>query len=92
MDSAQSLEKNKCSMPNSIGDVPNCRIIIDCTEFLIEILRKDLNAAATSYSNYKSRLTARYLIRVAPNGVITFVSEGYPGSTSDTVVTDQSKS
>ena len=57
------------------------------TEFLIETPRKDLNAAATSYSNYKSRLTAKYLIGVAPNGAITFVSEGYPGNTSDKFVT-----
>ena len=49
-----------------------------------------MEAAATSYSNYKHRLTAKYLIGVAPNGSITFVSDGYPGSTSDKVVTDQS--
>eukprot|EP00795_Rhopilema_esculentum_P010116 gene10116-18778_t len=71
-------------------DIPNCRIIIDCTEFQIETPRKNLEAAATSYSNYKHRLTAKYLIGVTPNGSITFVSDGYPGSTSDKVVTDQS--
>jgi len=91
MDSVPSLEKNKCSMPNSFEELSNCRIIIDCTEFLIETPRKDLEAAAASYSNYKSRLTAKFLIAVAPNGSITFVSEGFPGSTSDKVVTDQSK-
>ena len=78
-------------MPNSFEELSNCRIIIDCTEFLIETPRKDLEAAAASYSNYKSRLTAKFLIAVAPNGSITFVSEGFPGSTSDKVVTDQSK-
>ena len=89
MDSVPSLEKNKCSMPNSFRDLSNCRIIIDCTESQSETSRKDLNAAATSYSNYKSRLTAKYLIGFFPNGAITFVSEGYPRSTSDKVVTEQ---
>eukprot|EP00795_Rhopilema_esculentum_P009838 gene9838-18415_t len=46
-------------MPESSKDIPNCRIIIDCTEFRIETLRKDLEAAATSYSNNKQRLTAK---------------------------------
>ena len=58
---------------------------------MIETPRKDLEAASASYSNYKHRLTAKYLIGVAPNGAVTFVSDGYPGSTSDKVVTDQSR-
>ena len=48
-----------------------------------------MEAAAVSYSNYRHRLTSKYLIAVAPNGTITFVSDGHPGSTSDKVVTDQ---
>ena len=32
----------------------------------------------------------KYLVGVAPNGVITFVSQGFPGSTSDKMVTAQS--
>ena len=78
-------------MPETFGGISNCRIILDCTEFFIETPRKDLHAASTSYSNYKHRLTAKYLIGVAPNGAITFVSQGYPGSTSDKMVTDHSK-
>ncbi len=85
-----SPEKNKSSMPDSFADITNCRVRIDCTEFQIEISRKDLRAAAVSYSNKKNRLTAKYLIGVAPNGAITFVSKGCPGSTSGKVVTDQS--
>ena len=90
LDQLPSITKNRCSMPESFKDIPNCRIIIDCIEFEIETPRKDLEAAAISYSNYKHRLTAKYLIGVAPNGSITFVSDCYPGSTSDKVVTDQS--
>ena len=32
----------------------------------------------------------QYLIGVAPNGAITFVSDGYTGSSSDKMVTDDS--
>ena len=85
------LEKNCGSMPNTFGGISNCRIILDCTEFFIETPRQDLHAASASYSNYKHRLTAKYLIGVAPNGAITFVSNGFPGSTSDKMVTDHSK-
>jgi len=91
MDKMPSIEKNKSAMPESFADIPNCRAMIDCTEFYMHTPRKDLEAAAVSYSNYKHRLTAKYLIAVAPNGTITFVSDGYPGSTSDKVVTNQSQ-
>ena len=87
MDTIPTLEKNKCSMPNSFGDISNCRIILDCTEFFIETPRKDLDAASCSFNNYKHQLTAKYLVGVAPNGAITFVSNVYPGSTSDKMVT-----
>ena len=89
MKNVPSLAKNQSSMPESFGDFSNCRIILDCTEFPLSAPRKDLEAANLVYSNYKHNLTAKYLIGVAPNGAITFVSEGYPGSTSDKVVTQE---
>ena len=36
-----------------------------------------------TFSAYKQRNTFKGLVGVAPNGVITFVSSLYPGSTSD---------
>ena len=36
-------------------------------------------------------MTAKYLIGVSPNGAITFISNGFPGSTSDKIVTQQSQ-
>ncbi len=83
-------EKNKCSLPESFSDIANCRVIIDCTEFKIATPRSDLQAACTSYSNYKHNLTGNFLIGVSQNGVITFVSDALLGSTSDKVVTDKS--
>ncbi len=90
MNEIPSLEKNRSSLPSSFGDIANCRIILDCTEFKIEAPRKDLEAAISSYSIYKHNKTAKFLIGVAPNGAITFVSKGFPGSASDKVITDQS--
>ena len=90
MNSLPSQEKNNCSLSESFGDISNCRVIIDCTEFWIATPRSDLQAAVTTYSNYKHNLTAKCLIGVAPNGAITFVSDAFPGGTSDKVITDQS--
>eukprot|EP00795_Rhopilema_esculentum_P003949 gene3949-15280_t len=83
-----SLAKNQGSMPESFGEFTNCRVIIDCTEFRITTPRQDLNAASASYSNYKHNLTGKFLIGVAPNGTITYVNDGYPGNTSDKVLTE----
>ena len=83
-------KKNKYSMSEAFGSITNCRVIIDCTEFRISSPRKDLSAASATYSNYKHFLSAKYLIGVAPNGAISFVSHGFPGSTSDKIVTNES--
>ena len=89
MNEIPSLTNNQSSLPDTFGDFTNCRLIIDCTDFRITTPRQDLNAATTSYSNYKHNLTNKFPIGVAPNGTITFVSPGFPGSTSDNVVTEE---
>lgn len=82
-----STAKTKTSMPSSFADFPNCRIIIDCTEINIDSPRSDLDALSATYSNYKSSHTAKFLVGVAPNGTIIFVSEAYSGNTSDKFIT-----
>lgn len=57
-------------------------MIIDCTEVSCDI-PKQLDQQKLTYSNYKHRNTLKGLIGIAPNGVITFVSKLYTGSTSD---------
>jgi len=66
-------------------------VITDCTEFQIETPRRDLEAAGQSFSNYKHYFSAKYLIGVAPNGAITFISGGFPGSARDKMITNESR-
>ncbi|XP_065652898.1 uncharacterized protein LOC136080212 [Hydra vulgaris] len=49
------------------------RVILDCTELFIE--------------NYKHKITGKGLIRIAPNGAITFVSDLYCGRFLDKQMT-----
>lgn len=63
--------------------------IIDCFEIHIE-KRSDLSASAQCYSTYKSANTMKYLLAVSPHGSVTFISNGWPGHTSNTFVMDNS--
>lgn len=68
----------------------HCVCIIDCFEVFIEQPR-DLKARAQTYSSYKSHNTMKYLIAIAPQGVITFISKGWGGRTSDVHITGNSE-
>ena len=56
--------------------------IIDCFELFIE-KSSNLLAKACTWSQYKHYNTAKYLICISPQGVITFISKGWGGRTSD---------
>jgi len=79
--------KNKACLPNAFKLFPNCRVIIDCTEIYTSVSRQSMNIQWDTYSSYKHRNTWKVLIGIAPNGVVTFVSSLYPGSTSDKIIT-----
>lgn len=83
-------EEVQRTLPMSFRDTfPSCIAIIDCFEIFVE-RPKDLQARAQTYSNYKSHNTAKYLIAIAPQGTITFISQGWGGRTSDKCLTEKS--
>ena len=84
-----STAKNQTSLPECFRPFPNCRIVLDCTEVAISKTER-LDTQSHLYSHYKGRTTHKTLIGVAPNGVITFVSAYYGGSTSDKAITKDS--
>lgn len=87
MKNMPSRYKNKTCLPNAFKSFPNCRVIVDCTEVYTSVSRQSMNVQRDTYSSYKHRNTCKVLIGIAPNGVITFVSSLYPGSTSDKNIT-----
>ena len=71
------------SMPESFKRVyPTTRCIIDCTELFCQ-RPSSLAIQSALYSSYKSHVTYKGLVGIAPSGAITFVSELFDGSISD---------
>ena len=83
-------EKNICTLPSAFDGITNCRVIIDCTQLRIATTRNDLLVASSTFYNYKHLHLSEYLIGVAPNGAILFVGNGFPGSTSNKSITNES--
>ena len=77
-----SVLKNKGSLPSCFSTFSGCRMILDCTEIQCAI-PGNMEAQRSTFSHYKQRNTFKALVGVAPNGVITYVSDLYPGSVSD---------
>ncbi|XP_077518758.1 uncharacterized protein LOC144128859 [Amblyomma americanum] len=68
-------------------------VIIDCFEIKIE-RPSSYWARSETWSTYKGSNTAKYLIGIAPQGIVTFISEGWGGRkmgicTPDKVVSDR---
>ncbi|XP_064468682.1 uncharacterized protein LOC135382911 [Ornithodoros turicata] len=77
----------RATMPPSISLLyPNCRVIIDCTELKAET-PPGVEAQNMWYSHYKGTYTIKYLVGIAPNGLVTFLSPGFGGRANDTSVT-----
>ena len=60
---------------------PNCVAIIDLFEIFID-QPNDLLARAVTYSSYKHHNTVKYLIGIAPQGTVSFISDGWGGGKS----------
>ena len=63
-------------------DYPTTRVIIDATEVYIEMpCRPEIQQL--TYSHYKNHNTYKGLIGISPSGVVTIVSDLFPGSISN---------
>lgn len=62
-------------------------VIIDCFEVFVERPSSAL-ARAQTWSRYKHHNTVKYLVGIAPQGAITFMSTGWGGRTSDKNLTE----
>lgn len=78
--------KCKGSMPKSFEKF-SARFAMNATEITQDV-PSNMNSLSLSHSNYNSRLTAKDVSCVAPNGAFVYCSELYPGSTSDAAIVD----
>ena len=67
----------------------NVTSIIDCFELFIE-KPSNLLAKSCTWSQYKHYNTAKYLISITPQGVISFISNGWGGRASDKYIVENS--
>ncbi|XP_047211218.1 uncharacterized protein LOC124861468 [Girardinichthys multiradiatus] len=82
-----SREKVKASMPRRfLKFSPNVRVVLDGTEVALET-PSSLTLQSETFSAYQNRTTLKGLIRVAPCGLMTFVSALYAGCISDKEIT-----
>ena len=64
-----------------------CVIIIDCFEVFCK-RPTTLIARTQTWSNYKQHNTVKFLIGIAPQGVVSFTSKGWGGRVSDVHLTE----
>ena len=57
---------------------PNLRCTLDCSETFIQRPR-DLQMQTVTWSDYKHHNTVKYLVAIAPNGHISFISKAWGG-------------
>ena len=70
--------------------LPNSVAIIDGTEIFIE-RPSNLDTQKSSYSDYKSHTTVKYLVSIDPfTGVFNYVSKGFSGNSTDRFVVENS--
>ena len=72
--------------PKRFTQFRNIFTIIDCSEVFIET-PKDLELQCATWSEYKHHNTIKFLVGVAPNSAITYVSPFYTGRISDKKLT-----
>lgn len=83
---AQEIQKH---MPKCYEDFQNARVVLDCTEILIQ-RPNCLCCRIKFYSQYKSSTTVKFMTGVSPGGIITYISDAYGGRASDKTIFEQS--
>ena len=73
-------------MPKSLKRCKKLVCTIDCSETLVEKPR-DRETYCLSFSDYKRHTTVKYLVAIAPNGFISYVSPVWSGKASDRKIT-----
>ena len=76
-------------LPKSFKKYKNIRCIIDCTEVHVQ-QPVNFEARGNQYSSYKGNTTFKFLVGIAPNGAIMYVSDGFEGSKSDKKIVESS--
>ena len=76
-------------MPISFSKYPGTRLIIDCTEFLID-KPSSSSAQKATWSDYKRHNTVKLLVGITPSGAFSFIFKLWSGSASDRWVTQES--
>ncbi|XP_026017886.1 uncharacterized protein LOC113018754 isoform X1 [Astatotilapia calliptera] len=80
-------ETIKATMPAAFKKTfPNTTCIVDCSETFLQKPR-NLDSRRRSYSHYYSSNTVKYLVAVAPSGLIMFVSAAYGSQCSEKFIT-----
>ncbi|XP_076142598.1 uncharacterized protein LOC143124778 [Alosa pseudoharengus] len=80
-------ETIRATMPLSFQrNYPRTTCIIDCAESAMQRATNH-DSRSDTFSQYKSRNTVKYLVAVAPNGLIMFISDAYAGRSSDKFIT-----
>ena len=80
------IETILATTPKRYRHFENLIGIIDCSEIFMET-PKNLEVQSATWSEYKHHNTLKFLVCVAPNSAITFVSKGYTGRISDKEIT-----
>lgn len=75
----------QCFMEN----FPNTTCIIDCSETILQKAH-NCDSRGESHSHYYSSNTIKYLVAIAPSGLIMFMSSAFGGKCSDKFITQES--
>ena len=77
---------NADGLPSIYEEISNLRIIIDCTELMLQ-KPSDLQERKETFSNYKHHDTVKFLVGMSPQLYVNYVSKAWAGRASDKHIT-----